>query len=624
MILSGNGIIRSLALSALLLAFSAPLANASECDELSSDPDVIHCWDFDDLSDCSGGREETCYTDNGFTVLDLTSMVGMSIKAGGAYGGGGYLKGVSVAGGTDVGYTEKSISPGATTVNYRWAVRYSDGYMTYNLPHGPGIQTSNGTCNLGGTTEISQFDYQSYHTVASCSAVAPRVPIGDSFLIQPNTGSRPEVGSDCWNILELQQVMDTNGTNGQYRFWVNGELQTLRTNINWGGTQIPANKFNAIWGPRHYYHVGWPRHTASLDFDNFVVKVGMAAGSQIGAYASENARGTCLAPQYADSLGEPYLQRHWASDCSTPGGHKNIRDAIQFRTSATIVSTPVLSTGIEDECSGAAKKSLQTAVTNGNGSGYYWSKPTGGGTAFLWPHWVVQDWIYLPDTNSYATATPLSGWIDYQNVPANGCSDLIWANYLTACVTTSETWGICTRACATSGTQTVIDSGVAITENQFTGIQLYVDDDRLLTFDLNETGDPEDWETIIDAQALPLNVDYLFDSSGSNGPFIGVVNYAGAGTFTAYHADSAAASASLWDCKGWDANCPYEQAPPDPCDVSCGDCSNEAACDASDLTCYWWITNSCNASPEPEPTTPKGTALINWLRNKYPAFKGLR
>jgi len=525
----------------------------------------LFCRDFDDLSDCTTGRETTCWTDNSFVAGDLTTATGFYITSGSGAVGSGKLEGRTTFGGTGPGYTDHAITS-STTVNYRFYVKFSNGWATYDQTHGPGIKASGtSSCEVGGTTEISQYNYFSYHTKASC--------VGSTFNLDPNQVSPPVMRNNKWYRVEIQQKMDTTGSNGEYRMWIDGTKVTEYTNVDFEGNSRTAT-FQRIWGPRAYFHARVPEWEPTIEFDNMIAFSGIASGSQIGAASGENADlGTAdtSSPYFLFTGLEPFFEqdsntetmRHFANDCSSPSGHKNIRNAVQWGTAATTETTQNKA-GVTDSCNdspavtdGAQYVNLSSTNTR---KGFYWVRPTGGSTDHLFSQWVIGGYIWLDSGNNYSTPAPIVGWRDYANAAGNGCPDLDYSNYVALTVLANGNWGIAKRYCPTSGSQSTIDSGVAATEDAWVRFELFLkDSDDSISLAIGTSDDDLTW--IIDGTAVGVNIDDQFNATpgGTNGPVIGVIDFQGTAPFTVYTDNVYASSMSFWDCdKGWDAaSCPF-------------------------------------------------------------------
>lgn len=72
-----------------------------------------------------------------------------------------------------------------------------------------------------------------------------------------------------WKCMELQVKLNTPGNaNGEFRFWINGEPEAERTNLNWRSSYT-AHGINAIF--LENYMGGGPQNEQFRYFDNFVV-----------------------------------------------------------------------------------------------------------------------------------------------------------------------------------------------------------------------------------------------------------------------------------------------------------------------------------------------------------------
>lgn len=549
--------------SILFSLFLFPSAvHAGECATRAGESGLLACADFDTLTQCTTGREDGCWTDNGLTTGNKGTATSFYIQSCAGAVGSGCVKGKPIYGSTGPGDSDIDITD-VTKVNYRFYVKFTDSWVTYDQTHGPGIKGTGTSCIVGGTTELSQFNYFSYHANTCIS----------SFNLNPNQASKPNLKNERWYRIEIQQVLDTNGTDGQYRMWIDGTKVTEYTNVNWGGSSSSA-LFTSLWGPRAYFHAGIPPWGGEIHFDNMIASSAIAAGSQIGAASGENADlGTAdtSSPYFIYTGGEPFLEqttnsetvRHFATDCSQPDGYKKIRNAIQWGSASTIETTQNKG-GVTDSCSNSPAVddgSLYTTITSSNTrKGFYFARPTGGTTSTLFSQWVIGGYIYLPSGNSYTTAPPLAGWKDYANSIPNGCPDLDYSNYVALTVLSNGNWGIAKRYCPTSGTQSTIDSGVAATFDSWIRFELFLkDSDDSISLAIGTSDSNMSW--IIDGTAVGVNIDDQFNASpsGNNGPVVGVLDFQGTPNFNVYYDNVYASSMSFWDCaKGWNAaSCPF-------------------------------------------------------------------
>ena len=100
---------------------------------------VIFTQDFETQTNCTTGKEQSCWTDNGFTAGDQTTFVRGTIKGDGSVMGSGYMEIQLPFGGTSTG----RVNINTTDVSEaRWGhfVWFSKDYQFYSQTHGVGMR----------------------------------------------------------------------------------------------------------------------------------------------------------------------------------------------------------------------------------------------------------------------------------------------------------------------------------------------------------------------------------------------------------------------------------------------------------------------------------------------------
>lgn len=554
----------------VLKRFGSP---QNECDGLVSDADVKICLGFNNLANCTVGNETQCLLDNGIAAIDIESTHNFKIKAGTTAEGSGKIEGASRWGTTGPGFVDMAI-PGAPyqTVNMRWYEKYSEGRVSYNFDHSLGVKGSGGGCVVGGTTETSPWLYTFYSTGTGCPF--------STILLAPNVAS-PVLENNYWHRWEIQRKMDTNcpglpsnsfGCNGEFRMWIDGIKVMQYTNLSQGG--VGGAGWNRIWGPRSYFHVGEPPW-GKVEIDGIVVKVNMASNAQIGAAANESVDlGTkdVDSPYLSYTSIEPFLGRHGANDCSVPSGYSGVRDSIIWGSGGTRVSSPVLPTGygFVDQCSPAqSKKAFQVSLNSPNSKGgFYWPRQGGTGQRHTFPSQSIHGFINLNAANDYSSKPALAGFADYANVPANGCSDSLSSNWL-ALSGKDGKFAVGERQCSTQFAPVITaQTNVTIPSGEYVEFEIMVKPDNTFSLALDTTYpyyDGQGMEWVIEDHPTTYNVQWMFNSEGSNQLVVGVIEYLGSTPFVVTYADISAGSASWWSCKGWNsASCPFSSSEPEP------------------------------------------------------------
>lgn len=550
-----------LAILALSLPASAYAAPEAICPGGSSPrSDIKMCFDFESLGSCSTGREAACWTANGFTTGDMSDAGSFFIKSGsGAAAGNGYLVGKSEYGTTGAGYTSKMVPGGPfNSMSLRYYVKYTNGYMTYQYDHGPGMAGQGSTCKTNITLEQSMYNYFWYVTGVGSGCG------GGSFDLVPNVGTPPVMENNRWYLIELQVTADTScsnptnkyGCNGIARMYIDGQKVMEYTNINWGGV-TGGVKWNQIWGPRQYFHVRQPSWRPEIHFDNFAVS---GTGAYIGTASGENARGTAdPASPYITYQGvEPFLGKHPARDCSNPSAYLGTNFGEDYRSGASLQST-VAHAGFVDQCNNppATDKALRVAISGSSGGGgIKWGRWGGPNGRVTFPAQVIYGWMYIPSTNDFSKKPSLAGFATYA-CQSNNCTDAQWGKHLAITVNNGK-YALIQKDNPTNVTPAVVaTSSRSVRYNQWEEFELVVTSDNKATLMING-------EVVLNDVNTLYSMGWLFGGANGGSLVVGVIDFTGTGPFTIYYDDVKVGSASFWSCKGWgSASCPFGSTPAD-------------------------------------------------------------
>lgn len=415
--------------------------------------DVVLCVDFDDntsnVCDSAGGPyNATCLSNNNFTG----TYNYMTIGQGGAAAGTARAVAFPEPGTTGAGYVDYALN-GGTGYKYcreRYYIKYGDNFMTYSAHHGPSIRGSGGGCSIGGTLEISQFGYYGYHTATGC-------PNSDYHIYTKETGA-PLLKNGKWYRIEIERLVDTDGTDGSTKYWIDGTLVLSQTGKNYGGSSLGV-KWNYAYGPRDYFHVTHPDNN-SIEFDNFVVAcsdttppttIG-AASNEAGDLGTEDTEeiGVVYTPGWGFAYTSSTAARHVKTDFSG-STYKNLNyslSPIGSLYSYDFAPTPAHN-GIEDWGVLAG----QPAVTNGS---MKITAPTDSGPrgqAFqVWTSTIpaytpntmhLGGWMWLDSANDYSANEAIIGVTGEKSGPAPSSQDP-WGRY-TAIAINNGHWAIVQR-----------------------------------------------------------------------------------------------------------------------------------------------------------------------------------
>lgn len=496
--------------------------------------DIKLCLDFDKLTNCITGFENQCKIDNGYTQGGSGWKI---TSSGGAAVGSGYTTTHPPGGGTGAGFQYVDPIPGGntTTFNLRYYRRFRGGYVDFGGGHGPQVMGA----GTGGCEEAIKFQMSLYSSVVYVPS-----PCGaTSFFIFPNV-SNPTLRNNHWDLIEIHVKNDTactdptaaHGCNGEFWLKINGSLVSNYTDINFGGVTNNM-QWHALWAPLEYYHYEFPPWGSDQDYDNFAYS---NTGTEIGAAANENARGTADASSpYFNFIGANAMTgRHPEGDCSA-NGYLGPYGSYQWRAGATLQST--IAHGLYvDHCSPPMNPDTAMQVsTGGGGGGFALSRTT------IFPQYSNYGWIYLPSTNTTSfTRLILNGFI----------SDLNF-NYSPSYVGMSIHNGKWAVIQGVGNSFSYLDSTTNVTYDAWHEYEIMTWNDTTVTLMIDRT-------RVLNRVALPNSVAWLFNPAleGSRNVW-GVIDYqpaSGNPTFNAYIDDVGGGSVSWWSCDGWGAaSCPF-------------------------------------------------------------------
>jgi hypothetical protein len=122
-----------------LLLVAAPATAIEPICPGGSNPraDITKCMDYDNLTHCATGQEDQCWIDNGYTKSYGQDAYGYMIVGGGGATGQGYGRARPRPGSTGSGFGMIEPVPGfpSNAINFRYYVRYSQGYLSFHSGH---------------------------------------------------------------------------------------------------------------------------------------------------------------------------------------------------------------------------------------------------------------------------------------------------------------------------------------------------------------------------------------------------------------------------------------------------------------------------------------------------------
>lgn len=523
---------------------------------------------FDNLSNCTTGREDQCWIDNGFATGNAATFSQGTIKSDGGASGSGYLRIQFPFGRTSTGRVTVPVTPSADATSKYW-IRFSTDYHFYTQTHGPGMRiTGTGGCDLGGNTEFGNKLESYFFNNGSCG-------FSNALHLGANqTGALALRGGHWYLVQEEIQIDDScsdstsqTGCNGVKRMWIDTVLVQEHTNVNFAGVNRTGRV--SSFGYEWYYHIGWPENDGQfqyVDIDQVVVNntttpptadggvtqgtansIPYFIGCNTNNYVSAQ-RNDCLAPDFASrancSPAEGYASysSYITAGSTSPSGHNG------YPPDATDCPTEAATTD----------KYLKVVISASPGrAGYGIARDDvgeykdGAGNLAWYQNWFHAGWIYLPTGNDYSPNVLLVGW----RAEKGGEMRALGLSVNSGNWAVGYKWDSSTVSIATT-------SSTAITENAWVSYELWHDRaNQTISLRIGGT-------KIIDAFDLSgiATFDIMQDpgvDGGASAP-IGVLDFQGTAPFSVYYDDTTIRTTSPTSCDGWESGtCPFA-AEPDP------------------------------------------------------------
>lgn len=537
--------------------------------------DIVKCMDFETA--CASESSDLCWTDNGFTSRDDHRGTDMTIvtDAAKAVVGSRHAKLAGIVGGTGTGYATYDLSPNEAEIRVRWYQRFHQ-YQHYYYNHFIGIGLTGTGCSRGATLEIGGQSSAYLYSSGTCGVLPP------SESLHPNQSVAPVIKSGKWYLFETAIKVDTscsnsgiwNGCNGEYKLWIDGTLVISYTNINWGGVTHSA-VINDLSPARNYNHKRNGVIPGEVYIDQIVI--GDSASTSIGAAAGAANLGTAVADSYATECGiEPFYLNAGASYSpesdwqSASGGAITVcgTAGATWRTVAGTAEASIYHTGVVADSNATmdfgfsrpiAEQSFKASCTGANcGAGRLvprsngpvsGSEGDGNTNAYrngALPQQVMHGYIYLP------TASVPNGLITYAGFVGDGTTT--HSNFVGISENTGK-WAIMQRSA--DGTPAIVStSGKTITRDTWHRFEIIVWDSEGVSLMIDN-------ERVFDQLALTSSPTWLFDAAHNadhSGAVIGIIDYRGTGTVTAYYDDLSIGSTSFWSSDGWGSDSPFTSA----------------------------------------------------------------
>lgn len=525
--------------------------------------DVKLCSGFESTTGCTTGKENACWTGNGFDSGSNSSAHGWTIKnVNNAPEGSRAVVGTCDPGSVGPGYAEITL-PGslASVVRTRAVLTFKNGRATYHDNHILGLTAINGddSCHRGGTIELSSHAYYLYSTMTGGCGVG-------SFDLYPNQGTVPVLLNNKDNVIELLYKMDTScsdtnsvhGCNGVFKMWINGTLVTSYTDVNWGGFTNGV-QWKISTPVRAYNHRRCELWESQLQVDAIV----FSDSDSVMIGAPEN-----MPTSYGDTQ-SPYLvycnlDAYWSdggtsqnlnTDCAAGG----CKDFSSWRTGTITYDAGRTKGGYTNSCgtSGYSDRSLKVSVTGADGAGHFYQREGGTGTggdgnsnAYRvneFKQICGHGFIYLDPANVYTDYVALPGFKAYTNTDN-------WGKYLALSVDhTTGKWAVLERSDASF---TLHTTGTYATPDRFHEFEICL---------FKNDGTTEQYSLMIDGYRLFNRASTTYDASwlfgsqgGENGYVLGFLDYRGSGTLNAWLDNTNLGSYSFWSCDGWGSDsCPH-------------------------------------------------------------------
>lgn len=560
----GNAL-QKVAAAALFALYSSQFALAAE----------IFSQDFESLSNCTTGREDTCWTDNGFATGDYDDFKRGTIKQDGGALGNGYFEINHPFGGTSTGRVNIDTTD-ATEVRWGHFIRFSDDYQFYSQTHGVGMRiTGDSGCDLGGNTEFGNDPAYYMFNNGSCG-------FSNAIDLTATETGRTTLKGGRWYWVEQYIKIDTTcsdntsqtGCDGIYRMWIDEVLVSEHTNRNFAGDT--RNAVVSTFAYEWYYHVGNPGHwtlvegntnpTPKVQIDNLIIRndsteIGIPEGATQGTANS--------VPYFIWHTANNFIA-HQYNDCTLSSftNQRGFNYGGVWRTNGNATSqtaTPVGNDGFPPdatECTSqeaATDAYMEVSTSTGDGGGASFGRPayyTGSGSASYYQNWFIHGWIYLPSGNDYSNVL-LSGFRAYNCY--SGCCDgscAPWGRVIAMSVN-SGNWAIARRW--DTATSTYHTGSTAITEDAWVEFELrHNRTGESATLKINGT-------EVVTADLTGVSQDIMQDpgGDGGGGVVVGVIDYIGTGTFVAHYDDISVGSVSFTSCDGWESGtCPFAEDEP--------------------------------------------------------------
>lgn len=536
--------------------------------------DILVCMDAETA--CASESSDLCFTDNGFSTRDDhrgTDIMAVT-DATKAVLGSRYFKLEGILGGTGTGYATYN-NADSSEIRLRWYQRF-DQYQHYYSNHFLGISLAgSGACSTGLTLEIGGQSSVYAYWNGTCG-----VPKGEERL-DPNQGAGattvPVIKNGKWYLFETAVKVDTscsdnlvwNGCNGVYKLWVDGVLVISHTNLNLGGTTHTAQVVS-VDPLRNYRHKRNPVNPGKVYIDQIVI--GNDADTEIGAATGATNTGTAVTDPYDLGCGiEPFYIDSGLSYSpeldGNPANYITICGLPQstWRGVAGTASVTAAHTGVvaDNAALGAphaiTEQSLRAQCTGANcGAGFLIPRMGGPATGNegnadvnayrngALPQWVLHGYIYLP------SASVPDDKIAYAGFAGDGTT--AYSNYV-ALSENGGKWAIIQRH-ADGTAAYVVTSNTTITRDAWHQFEIIVWDSEGVSLMI-------DGVRLYTQQALTNSPTWLFDNAHDadhSGTVVGIIDYVGTGTVTAYYDDISQGSTSFWSSDGWGSDSPFTSA----------------------------------------------------------------
>lgn len=539
--------------------------------------DIVWCDDAE--ASCADNAADACFTAAGFSSRDDhrgTDIMRVT-DATKAVVGSSYYKLEGIVGGTGTGYATKTLSS-QSEVRIRWYQKFEQ-YQHYYHNHFLGITISKSggsDCTRGATLEIGGGTSAYLYSSGTCGVPADLYP-------NQGTGAVPQIKNNHWYLFETAVKMDTscsddtvwNGCNGEYKLWIDGTLVISYTNLNLGGVKNAGARITSIDPLRNYRHRRNPVIPGKVLIDQIVV--GNSASTAIGAATGETNLGSAEATAYHLDCGiesfhveagvsmSPEADWYYAPNSKISVCGAPLED---WRATAGTASTTVSHTGIVVDSNSTmdfgfarpiAEQSFRAQCTGANcGAGFLVPRigapldgTEGDGTDNLYqnganPQSVIHGWIYLPSTSTPNDLITYVGWA--------GDGSTVHSNFVGLSESGGK-WAIMQRVA--DGTPAIVStSAVTITRDAWHKFELILWDSEGVSLMIDDV-------RLFNQLALPTSPTWMFDNAHNashSGPVIGIIDYRGTGTVTAYYDDLSIGSTSFWSSDGWGSDSPFTSA----------------------------------------------------------------